>query len=534
MVYAFDAAGNKASAKVRYWIQDVNDHSPHFPSQYYNVTVGEAVDINQQIFSATALDEDLEVNAEILYEITDGNEDGMFKLKDSYHCSVLLVKALDFESRSSYVLNITASNYQKSFSNWTVLSISVADEDDLPARFSAFEYKTSVREDAAVGTSIIQVTATDQDKINDPVTYELVESTNKHSLFVINISTGVISLNGTLDREVVPEYRLQVLAHSTFHLPDHVTVDVQIGDVNDNLPVFTETFYSFTIKENAGINAIVGQVKAGDTDQGNNATFSYSLLGSEHPFAINPDTGVLVVNGSLDQEKQEHYSLLVFARETQTVEKYSSNVTVIVKVEDRNDNSPRFDKPFYEVTVDEELPIGTLILQVFANDSDASSNAHVTYSLVPDVNNHYQDFSISPVNGSIKSAKQLDRETNTAYYLIVKAENSAVQSHMRSSTVLVKVTLQDINDHIPTFDEQFYTVTVTESTAVNTTILTVKATDKDFAGNGAISYSLEDENVGHVFNIEQSSGTISVAKDLDREKEDVYKLVVKAKDGGNK
>ena len=46
-----------------------------------------------------------------------------------------------------------------------------------------------------------------------------------------------------------------------------MTVDVQIGDVNDNLPVFTETFYSFTIKENAGINAIVGQVKAGDTDQ---------------------------------------------------------------------------------------------------------------------------------------------------------------------------------------------------------------------------------------------------------------------------
>ena len=61
-----------------------------------------------------------------------------------------------------------------------------------------------------------------------------------------------------------------------------------------------------------------------------------------------------------------HYFMFqVFARETQTVEKYSSNVTVIVKVEDRNDNSPRFDKPFYEVTVDEELPIGTLVLQVF-------------------------------------------------------------------------------------------------------------------------------------------------------------------------
>jgi len=74
MVYAIDNAGNQASAQVFYWILDVNDHLPHFPRQYYNVTVGEAVDINQQIFSATALDEDIEGNGEILYKIIDGNE----------------------------------------------------------------------------------------------------------------------------------------------------------------------------------------------------------------------------------------------------------------------------------------------------------------------------------------------------------------------------------------------------------------------------------------------------------------------------
>ncbi len=54
----------------------------------------------------------------------------------------------------------------------------------------------------------------------------------------------------------------------------------------------------------------------------------------------------------------------VFVREAETVENYSNNVTVEVRVEDRNDNSPRFVKPFYEVTVKEELPRGTPILQV--------------------------------------------------------------------------------------------------------------------------------------------------------------------------
>ncbi|XP_020621470.1 cadherin EGF LAG seven-pass G-type receptor 2-like [Orbicella faveolata] len=458
----------------------------------------------------------------------------MFKLKDAYHCSVLVAKALDFESRSSYVLNITASNYQEGFSNWTVLSISVADEDDLPARFSTYEYRTIITEDAFVGTSVIQVIATDQDTINEPVTYEIIGSTNKHSLFAINETTGVISLNGTLDREAVSNYRLRVLAYSSFHLPDHAAVEIEVGDVNDHMPIFTNKYYSFVIRENAQIDATVGQVMASDADKGNNATFAYYLLDGGGDLAIDPNTGVLTVNGSLDREKQEYYNFLVFAGETQTVEMYSSNVTVEVRVEDRNDNSPRFVEPFYEVTVKEEQPSGTPILQVFANDSDATSNAYVTYSLVPDVNNHSLDFSISPVNGTIRSAKQLDRETISEYYLTVKAENDAVQSQRRSSTVTVKVTLEDINDHVPIFDEQFYTETATEVAAVNSTILTVKATDKDFGGNGAIRYSLEDGNIGNVFKIDELSGTVILAEDLDRETVDVYKLVITAKDGGNR
>lgn len=71
------------------------------------------------------------------------------------------------------------------------------------------------------------------------------------------------------------------------------------------------------------------------------------------------------------------------------------------------------------------------ICQVYANDSDATPNAYVTYSLVRDVNNHYLDFTISPVNGTIRTAKQLDREAISEYYLTVKAEDDAVHSQKR-------------------------------------------------------------------------------------------------------
>ncbi|RMX53126.1 hypothetical protein pdam_00015549 [Pocillopora damicornis] len=480
MVYAFDAVGNKASTTVYFWIQDINDNSPRFLSQHYNVTV---------------------------------KEDGIFKLKDAYHCNVML--------------------YQ-SFSNWTILSITVGDEDDLPAKFSSFEYSAFVREDASLGTSIIQVTAADQDKLNDPVTYKIVESTNNDSLFDINVSTGVIALNGTLDREDVSEYKLRVLAYSTHHLPDHATINIQISDANDNPPTFSAKYYSFSIKENAGIGAIVGEVKASDVDQGINNVFNYVLPDGGEPFAFFENTGVLVVNGSLNREKQDRYSFLVFVKEFQTVEKYTNNATVIVTVEDRNDNSPRFVRPFYEITVQEELPNGTHVLQVVANDTDVSLNAIIIYSLVQDPRDHFLDFFINPINGSIRTAKTLDRENISIYYLTVKAENSALNTQTRSSTVSVKIIVGDINDNFPLFGQPFYTVTITEAAVVNTTLLKVQATDKDFGENAAIEYLLMEGNSGSVFSIEPESGSISVARELDREEVEVYHLIVQANDGGNK
>jgi len=533
-VFALDDAGNKASATVYYWILDINDHFPKFPLQYYHVTIRESVDVNRQIFSVVAEDKDYEKNAEIIYEITDGNQDGMFKLQDAYHCNVLVAKALNFESKSSYLLNITASNYRSSFSNWTLLSVEVADEDDLPVRFTAFEYRAFVREDATVATSIVQVSASDQDQLNAAVTYKIVHWDGKQGLFVINASSGVISLNGSLDRESREEYRLRVLARSTFHLPDHATVVITIADINDNQPVFSNQTYWFAIAENSDIGAIVGQVKATDTDQGYNGTFAFSLLDEGSQFAIDPLTGVISVGDLLDHEKQEHYGLVVIAKETLSVEQYSSNVTVTIKVEDRNDNSPRFSHRLYNVAIKEELPGGTEILQVFANDSDSSSNGAVKYSFVPDGSGHYKNFNIDPNNGSIATARRLDREDTCEYFLTVKAEDSASDQRKRSSTVPVKIVLQDINDNFPSFEKMSYTVTISEATEINRSVIAVKATDNDAGQNGLINYSINDGNISDVFRMNSSSGTMYVSEKLDREKVNSYHLVVTAKDGGNK
>lgn len=70
-------------------------------------------------------------------------------------------------------------------------------------------------------------------------------------------------------------------------------------------------------------------------------------------------------------------------------------------------------------------------LQILANDSDSSFNALIVYSLVPDLNYHYLDFVINPINGSITTTKPLDRENISIYYLTVTAENSALNTQTR-------------------------------------------------------------------------------------------------------
>jgi len=129
----------------------------------------------------------------------------------------------------------------------------------------------------------------------------------------------------------------------------------------------------------------------------------------------------------------------------------------------------------------------------------------------------------------VKAKGKLDREAVAAYTLRVVARDRGVPS--LQSSVFVKVTVTDLNDNRPMFEQASYAVSVYENTSPKTKILTVRATDADAADNGRVGYRIKSGN-SNVFTIDQTTGEIKTATNLDRETTDSYKLVIEAFDHG--
>ena len=129
----------------------------------------------------------------------------------------------------------------------------------------------------------------------------------------------------------------------------------------------------------------------------------------------------------------------------------------------------------------------------------------------------------------MKAKGKLDRETVEAYSLRVVARDRGVPS--LQSSVIVRVTVTDLNDNRPMFEKASYAVSVYENTNPKTKILTVRATDADAADNGKVGYRIKSGDT-QVFSIDPTAGDIKTVKNLDRETTASYKLVVEAFDHG--
>ncbi|XP_048581448.1 cadherin-23 isoform X2 [Nematostella vectensis] len=529
-----------ANVKAWFIISDINDNTPQFSSLHYSVNISEKSTSGLSVLTMSATDMDAEeINQRVNYAIVSGNEDGIFDI-DFNKGVIRLARELDFEQMTQYKLNISASNPltndtvipKNGLSNWTMVTVNVLDADDLPVRFNNYSYSASIPENAAMGSVVMQVHAKDLDKsINAPVTYAIDKETNPLRMFNIANITGEITLNGSLDRETIAEYRLRILAYCTIY-QDHTEVLITVTDVNDNIPLFTLPSYNTTVNENAAIGTYVIQVQAEDIDQGVNASFIYEIAYASHEFVIGEHSGIIIVNGTLDREKKDFYSITVIARETETSGGFHSNVTITVMLRDENDNSPIFSRALYSSPIYENEPPGTFVIQVSANDSDIGSNAMVSYAVLADAEGHYQYFKINAKNGTITTSRRLDRENITTFRLRVTASDGAPLSTIRVSVVDVVVTVLDINDNSPEFVRPSYNFSVIETALPGALLGIISAVDRDKDLNGNIVYIITEGNVEGSFIIDARSGLLQLNHTLDREVVSKHSLRVTASDRG--
>ncbi|XP_063784907.1 protocadherin gamma-B2-like isoform X29 [Pseudophryne corroboree] len=257
---------------------------------------------------------------------------------------------------------------------------------------------------------------------------------------------------------------------------------------------------------------------------------------SEKYFYVNADNGNLYIKDRIDRETLCGAAATCFLTFDAVVENPLNVFRVKIEIQDKNDNSPNFFNEMLTVEMIESTSPGTIFVLQIAEDPDIGINSVQTYRLS---DNQY--FILSESSNPDRSTlpelvleKPLDRESQNIHELIITALDGG--NPVRSGTALVRIIVTDANDNYPVFSQQLYKVSVNENTAIDTTVITINATDRDKGVNGQITYSFSKTsgNVHYTgtFSINPINGEIKINKPLDFELTRNYELSIQAKDGG--
>uniref|UniRef100_A0A672Z134 Cadherin 7 n=1 Tax=Sphaeramia orbicularis TaxID=375764 RepID=A0A672Z134_9TELE len=270
-----------------------------------------------------------------------------------------------------------------------------------------------------------------------------------------------------------------------------------------------------------------------DVDKGDGKVkYVLSGEGATSIFTIDENTGDIHATKRLDREAQAYYTLQAQAVDRLTNLPVEPKSEFVVKVQDINDNEPKFLDGPYLAGVPEMSPLGTMVVQVAATDADDptyGNSARVVYSII-----HGQPyFSVEPKTGVIRTAlPNMDRETRDQYVLIIQAKDMVGQMGGLSGTTSVTVTLTDVNDNPPRFTHKNYQYTVPESLPVQSVVARIKAADADIGSNAEMDYRIMDGDGPGMFNIttdeDTQDGVIILLKPLDFETKSSFSLRIEA------
>uniref|UniRef100_A0A8C6UJH0 Cadherin 7 n=1 Tax=Neogobius melanostomus TaxID=47308 RepID=A0A8C6UJH0_9GOBI len=360
------------------------------------------------------------------------------------------------------------------------------------------------------------------------------------SIFTIDENTGDIHATKRLDREAQAYYTLSAQAVDRItNLPVEPRSEfvVKVQDINDNEPKFLDGPYLAGVPEMSPLGTMVVQVAATDADDptyGNSARVVYSIIHGQPYFSVEPKTGVIrTALPNMDRETRDQYVLVIQAKDmVGQMGGLSGTTSVTVTLTDVNDNPPRFPHKNYQYTVQESLPVQSVVARFKAADADIGSNAEMDYRIMD--GDGPGQFNITTdedsQDGVLLLLKPLDFETKSSFSLRIEATNRNIDSSFLSlgpfsDTTSVKVTVEDVNEP-PVFAAPLSRMVVPEDARVGTSIGRVSAHDPDNI-NSAIRYSIDrNTDLERFFNVDALSGIISTAKPLDREANSVHNLTI--------
>ena len=502
-------------------VLDENEFAPEFngPTSF---SVDEELPASTVVGTVSATDGDGSApNNEITFFFSMQNSIQDYFLLDSSSGEITTAAVLDREvltdifpvpSSSLSVRVFARDGGSPSRQSSITITITLQDINDNDPEFADDEYTNSIFENQPAQI-VLMFSAIDVDLgSNADITFSYtVDPPSGLNLF--QLTDGEISTTGPLDCEAQTQYNFIITAtdHGTPARSANVPGTLLLRDQNDNAPVFLESPYTFEVDENAPpIQTIVGQVIANDADKGTNGEVFYEILGQDDIeeesesvgnvitfFEIDPDTGDIRHVTPFDFESFLQVMVTVRANDRGTPRRFST-VEVVFNVRNVDEVAPRFSSSCADVTLSENTPVNSVIVDCMASDLDNTTTPDdsdwITYTI--ESGNTDNAFSIGLNTGVIVNEVELDYEAVDFYRLSIRAIDGSGRSRSRR----VDIDLIDENDNAPVFESSSFSFAMTsERIEANTQMVArVSASDSDTGINGEVSYSIEENGIEQV------------------------------------
>ncbi|KAK7485608.1 hypothetical protein BaRGS_00023183 [Batillaria attramentaria] len=273
-------------------------------------------------------------------------------------------------------------------------------------------------------------------------------------------------------------------------------------------------------------------------------TLRYSFLAGETSFTslfrLDEATGDLATaaTGRLDRE-----SVCPFLKDCvlplqvaiqSTLNQFFRKVSLDINVTDINDNPPAFPVNSTVIVISESVQVPSSFPLTSALDKDTGpDNSLKEYQLVPADGPFGISFTPGSPNLRLVVREELDHESQSRYQVQVLARDGGRPP--LQGVLVVNITVGDENDNEPKFTEASYSAIVDEDAAVGHVLLAVTATDRDGGPNGQVRYRLssqQSQNVLSMFAVDEATGQLTVAGDIENGDQEHYEIVVEASDMG--
>nr|XP_046175095.1 protocadherin beta-15-like isoform X27 [Oncorhynchus gorbuscha] len=421
------------------------------------------------------------------------------------------------------------------------ITVQIQDINDNSPRFPNARIDLEIQESADKGARYPLDEPHDSDiGLNGIQSYSL----ERNAYFILDVQTssdggkyGELVLEKELDREQQQEVTLLLTAvdGGTPLRSGSVVIHVTVLDANDNKPVFSQTVYKVRLPENSPTGTVVVAVSASDEDEGANGEVSYEFSRISDKaaklFSIDKKTGEMKVQGPIDYEENTEYEVRVQAKDGSGL---AGNAKVMIEITDLNDNAPVILIKSFNNPIPENVLPGTEVGIINVQDEDSQGNRqvrcsiqqNVPFKLNPSIKNYY----------SLITTGELDREIISDYNITITATDEGFPP--LSSSMTIHLSVSDVNDNPPVFEEQSYSAYVIENNKPGSSMCSVTARDPDWRQNGTVVYSLLPSDVNGVpvssfISINGDTGVIHAVRTFDYEQFRSFKVHVVARDNGS-